>query len=193
MDSFAGIRLPKGMPEIVRATRELRFVFASDLRLGTLLRVLAAAKPGGRLLELGTGTGVGTAWLLDGMDERARLTSVDRDEKVQLVARRALGDDPRVSFVTGDAGAFLEQQPERSFDLVFADGGVGKLRGFDAALRVLRPGGLFIGDDLMPQLLQDEGRARQVEAFEAMIRARDDIALCEIQWSSGLVVATRRS
>ena len=54
-------------------------------------------------------------------------------------------------------------------------------------------GGLFIGDDLMPQLLQDEGRARQVESFQEMIRARDDVALCEIQWSSGLVVATRRS
>ena len=50
MDSFAGIRLPRGMPEIVRATRELRFVYASDLRLGTLLRVLAGLRgdPEGR-------------------------------------------------------------------------------------------------------------------------------------------------
>jgi predicted O-methyltransferase YrrM len=192
MDSFKGIRTPPGMAPIVEATRALRFVFASDLRFGTLLRVLAASKPGGRLLELGTGTGVGTAWLLDGMDAAARLVSVDRDAKVQDAARKALGHDPRVGFVTGDATDYLAAQPAQSCDLLFADGGVGKLNGFEAALRVVKIGGYFIGDDLMPQLLQDAGRAAQVEAFRDMIRARTDIAVVEMEWSSGLVIAVRR-
>ena len=46
------------------------------------LAALAASKPGGRLLELGTGTGIGTAWLLSGMDGDARLDTVDVDEQV---------------------------------------------------------------------------------------------------------------
>jgi tRNA A58 N-methylase Trm61 len=48
---------------------------------------MAASKPGGRMLETGTGTGVGTCWLLDGMDATARLTTVDIDPTVQTIAR----------------------------------------------------------------------------------------------------------
>jgi predicted O-methyltransferase YrrM len=33
-----------------------------------MLRMLAASKPGGRFLELGTGTGIATAWLLKKID-----------------------------------------------------------------------------------------------------------------------------
>ena len=192
MDSFEGIRVPAAMAAIVKATIAIRFVFASDLRLGLLLRTLAASKPGGRLLELGTGTGVGTAWLLDGMDAEAKLTSIDHDAKVQAVARDALGADPRVEFVTGDGGAWLRQAPERSVDLVFADGGPGKLSDFDLAIRLLKPGGLFVGDDLLPQLLQEDGRAIRVDAYRRMLRDRADLNVVEIEWASGLVLATRR-
>ena len=48
-------------------------------------------KPGGRLIEIATGTGVGTCWLLDGMDAAATLTTVDTDPKVQAIARAHLG------------------------------------------------------------------------------------------------------
>ena len=40
------------------------------------MRMLAASKPSGRILEIGTGTGVGTAWLLDGVDSTSRIISV---------------------------------------------------------------------------------------------------------------------
>jgi hypothetical protein len=43
---------------------------------GLFLRTLAASKPAGRFLELGTGTGVATAWLLDGMDHASRSCSM---------------------------------------------------------------------------------------------------------------------
>jgi predicted O-methyltransferase YrrM len=75
-----------------------------------MLRSLAASKPGGRLLELGTGTGVATAWLLDGMDARATLVSVDNDAKVQQVAKDILGQDGRLTLVTGGASEFLRSQ-----------------------------------------------------------------------------------
>jgi predicted O-methyltransferase YrrM len=192
MDSFEGIRVPAAMPAIVKQTVAMRFVFASDLRLGLLLRTLAATKPGGRLLELGTGTGVGTAWLLDGMDAAARLTTIDRDAKVQAVAREALGHDPRIEFITGDGGAWLRDAPERSVDLVFADGGPGKLSDFDLAIGLLKPGGLFVGDDLLPQLLQEDGRAARVGAYRRMLGERSDLNVVEIEWSSGLVLVTRR-
>ena len=45
---------------------------------------------------------------------------------VQSVARDALGDDPRVTFVLDDGGRFIRGQPAASFDLVFADPPYGK-------------------------------------------------------------------
>jgi predicted O-methyltransferase YrrM len=52
---------------------------ASEPLVGALLRTLVASKPAGRFLELGTGTGVATTWMLDGMDPASALTTVDTD------------------------------------------------------------------------------------------------------------------
>src|SRR4051794_22116841 len=65
------VRLPAMLAALFRENEQIGFQLASEQRTGVLLRVLAASKPGGHLLELGTGTGVGTAWLLDGMAEDA--------------------------------------------------------------------------------------------------------------------------
>ena len=124
---------------------------ASEPRTGALLRALAASKPAGRLLELGTGTGVATTWLLDGMDAASELISVDVDANAQRVAREALADDPRLSLLTEDAASFLNRQPPTSFDLVFADALVGKYENLHEALRVVRSGGFYVVDDMLPQ------------------------------------------
>ena len=52
---------PTELPSIEARTTEFDFGMASESRTGALLQVLAASKPGGRLLELGTGTGIATA------------------------------------------------------------------------------------------------------------------------------------
>ena len=79
---------PTALAAIERDTQAIGFSMASDGLTGSLLRTLAASKPGGALLEVGTGTGMGTAWLLDGMDETARLTTVDSSADHTAVARR---------------------------------------------------------------------------------------------------------
>src|SRR5262245_29889350 len=60
-------QIPTAIEAIRQETEKLGFTMASEPKTGSLLRAMAAAKPGGRLLELGTGTGIGTAWLLSGM------------------------------------------------------------------------------------------------------------------------------
>ena len=90
-------------------TERLGFTMASEPQTDSLLRTLAASKVGGRFLELGTGTGVGTAWLLAGMDQESRLDSVENDAKVLEIARCHLGHDPRVTFHLTDAALFLGQ------------------------------------------------------------------------------------
>src|SRR3989442_12791719 len=98
MDDHEIRQVPAVVDAIRRDTRQLGFTMASEPQTGSLLRTLAASKPSGRFLELGTGTGVGTAWLLAGMDERSRLDSVENDARGLGGARRHLGDEPPVPF-----------------------------------------------------------------------------------------------
>jgi predicted O-methyltransferase YrrM len=124
---------PAWLEAIRLESDQIGFALASEPKTGSLLRTLAASKPSGRFLELGTGTGVGTAWLLAGMDSHSTLISVDTDPKVQEVARRYLGHDSRVTFHLGDGGAFLESATKQ-FDLIYADAWPGKFTHLDRAL-----------------------------------------------------------
>jgi hypothetical protein len=65
-------RIPAALPSIMSDSAALGFAMSCEPRTGALLATLVASKPGGRILELGTGTGTGSAWLLDGMDADAR-------------------------------------------------------------------------------------------------------------------------
>src|SRR6267142_5280970 len=100
-------RKPEVLAAIHKDTEELGFTMASEPKTGALLAALAASKPGGRLLELGTGTGLGTAWLLAGMNADSRLETVDTDAKVVAVARRHLATDSRVTFHVMDGAEFI--------------------------------------------------------------------------------------
>jgi predicted O-methyltransferase YrrM len=55
---------PAAYADITRFTADAGFTMASDIDTCKLLRTLAASKPGGRFLELGTGTGLSTSWIL---------------------------------------------------------------------------------------------------------------------------------
>ena len=98
MDDQEINRRPEVLDALRQDTEKLGFTMASEPKTGALLAVLAASKPGGRFLELGTGTGLGTAWLLFGMDADSRLDTVDTDANVMEVAKRHLGADSRVTF-----------------------------------------------------------------------------------------------
>lgn len=78
------------------------------------------------LLEIGTGTGLAIAFLLDGMYVKSKLVSVDKDARSLSVAKRILGADERIQFICHDGTAFITQQFPRSFDLIFADAWPGK-------------------------------------------------------------------
>jgi predicted O-methyltransferase YrrM len=164
---------------------------ASGLRTGALLRTMAASKPGGRLLELGTGTGIATCWLLDGMDPASQLVSVDVDASVQSVAREALSQDARLTLVTEDAIPFLRRQERGSFDLVFADALPGKYEGLDDALRVVKRGGFYIIDDMLPQPNWPDGHAAKVPALIAQLAARPDFRVTPMAWASGIVIVVK--
>lgn len=186
------VRLPAALGRIMERTAALGFGMACEARTGALLRALAATKPGGRLIELGTGTGVGTAWLLDGMSSDARLVSIDNDAEPQAVAREALGTDSRLELVTADARDWLLAAEPGSADLVFADTWAGKFEMLERSLGLLRPGGLWVGDDLLPQPNWPDDHAPRVPALIEALGNMPDHAAVTMAWASGVVLAVRR-
>jgi predicted O-methyltransferase YrrM len=182
---------PKAHKAIIADTRKIGFQLWCWPPVGALLRVMAATKPGGRMLEIGTGTGVGTCWLLDGMDAEARLTTVDINPKVQAIAQAHLGMDPRVTIRSEDGAATIGRQPPNSLDLIFADGGAGKHTLLDEALALLRPGGIYICDDTKPHPMWPPEHAAKIPPLMEKLAARQDFRRLYIDWSSGAVVMVK--
>ena len=185
---------PTVLQDLEEATQAIGFTIGSDHLTGSLLRTLAATKPGGQLLELGTGTGFSAAWMLDGMDSQSTLVSVDTNEQVTAIPRRYLGHDPRLMFTTMDGRAFIDSMLEQGtrFDLIFADMPPGKFHHVDETLQLLKPGGLYIIDDLLMLTSWEEAHVTQVHTLLAMLEARQDLHITKLNWSSGLLVAVRR-
>jgi len=186
---------PACLPTAVRILREhsaaIGFPASCEDRAGALLRTLAATKPAGLLLEIGTGTGVGTAWLLDGMSHDARLVTIERDPDLAALARDLLGVDPRVEFATADANDWVAAYAGPPFDLVFADCRVGKLERRDEVLRLLRRGGIYVADDLRTKPFWAGGYQSRVDRFLAEIATQPCLQVAVMDWASGLIVAAR--
>jgi predicted O-methyltransferase YrrM len=187
------IQEPPQLTALLEQVAALNFTMASEPRTGALLRVLAASKPAGHLLELGTGVGVGAAWLLSGMDAASTLVSVDTNFSFQSAAQRVLGGDTRLSLVLEDAVDFLVRQLPASFDLVFADALRGKFEGLDEALAVVKPGGFYVIDDLLPQPNWPEGHGEKVPPLIERLAAHEDFQIVPMTWASGIVLAVKKT
>lgn len=133
---------PKGVWEAVEASRQGGHEKACTPEFGILLRSLARGRA--RILETGTAHGVGTAWLLDGIDKGSSLLTIEIDPALAESTRRRLGSSSQATVLTGDWSQALARAP---FDLAFIDGGPAK---FETALiaRLMAPGGLTVFDDL---------------------------------------------
>ncbi len=192
MDDSDFRRQPPGVAGILNDTHTLGFNMASEPKVGALLAVLAASKPDGRFLELGTGTGHGTAWLLSGMGPAATLDTVDTDPDVVAVAQRHLGVDRRVTFHIMDGAEFVTTS-SRQYDMIYADAWPGKFSHLNEALSLLRPGGIYVIDDLLPQSNWPEGHAGKVPVLIDDIERREGFVTVRAAWASGLMLVVRRA
>lgn len=191
MNDHQNLREPVALAALWADTHAAGFTMASEPRTGSLLRTLAGSKPGGQLLEIGTGTGLSTAWLLDGMDARATLTTVDNDDAVRDIARRHLGHDPRLSVVCADSDAWLDTLAPGTFDLIFADSWPGKYRRLPETLALLRPGGLYVVDDMLPQPNWPEGHELKAAALLETLTTLPGFSTTVLSWVTGMVLVSR--
>lgn len=136
----------------------MRFERSSIPEIGRLLAVLAATRPRGRFAEIGTGCGVGSAWVADALAMEASLVTVELDDDRAAAAGRLLADHPNVRVLHGDWHELLPL--EAPFDLLFFDGGYWKKGDVpaesDQVLRLMASRGVVVIDDLTPRNLMPE-------------------------------------
>lgn len=182
---------PKTYQQIHSATKASGFDMASDVLTCSLLKTLAATKPSGKFLELGTGTGLSTSWILDGLDEHSTLTSIDNDAKFLAIAKDFLSGDERLTLVETDGAEWIEKNKNKKFDYIFADTWHGKYLLLDETIAMLNKGGFYIIDDMLPQQNWPEGHQEKAIKLIKDLESRDDLLLTKQVWATGIVIGVK--
>jgi predicted O-methyltransferase YrrM len=167
---------------------------------GAALRFLATALRARAVVEIGTGSGVSGLWLLRGMAPDGVLTSIDIEPEHQRVARvgfREAGyQSSRLRLINGIALDVLPRLADGAYDLVFADAAAVEYpRYLDAAIRLLRPGGVVALCGVPSEDELDGHQAGQPEAqalLEVLRAYREDERLVPMPRSgTDLLIAAR--
>jgi predicted O-methyltransferase YrrM len=183
---------PKTYIHIDEATKKSGFTMASDVQTCSFLRTLAASKPSGKFLELGTGTGLSTSWILDGMDDNSTLISIDNEPKFLAIAKRYLANNNRLNLIPIDGGEWIEDNKQQKFDYIFADTWHGKYLLLEEVLSMLNKGGLYIIDDMLPQPNWPDGHQEKSIKLINYLETREDLVLTKQIWSTGIIIAVKK-
>lgn len=183
---------PETYIQIDEATKQSGFTMASDVMTCSLLRTLAASKPSGKFLELGTGTGLSTSWILSGMDPDSTLISIDNEQAFLDIAAKYLGNDRRLKLVNADGESWVNDNLNEKFDYIFADTWHGKYLLLDEVLEMLNTGGLYIIDDMLPQPNWPDGHQQKAIDLVKKLEERTNLILTKQVWATGIIIAVRK-
>ena len=152
-------------------------VGAVDEVTGAALRLLAAVSGARHAVELGTGTGVSTLWLLKGLHPEGVLTSIDPEPEHQRLAKLGLREagtpSSRVRLIAGRALDVLPRLSDGAYDLVLCDALLPEAVDYlPAALRLLRTGGVVAFAGALASARIADSTARDPEALAARELAR---------------------
>ena len=137
---------PKLVVTAKRLAGEHDFNYSCLDEVGQLLAVLTASIKEGTIAEIGTGYGVGTAWMAANLTNDVFLISIDNDRS-KINSVRTIFHQKNVKFIHSDWQEILNYAP---FQLIFADGGKAKEQHPDMLVEALAVGGMILIDDLTP-------------------------------------------
>ena len=173
---------------------------------GAVLRFLATAIGARTVVEIGTGCGTSGIWLLRGMRGDAVLTSVDAEPENQRMARNAFSragfPANRYRLIPGRALDVLPRLSDGAYDMVFCDADTSEYPDYlDAALRLLRPGGIVAFDDVLvpPGEGEASGEAGEeagdqaIAELAALVRADERLVPLYLPTGDGILAAVKRS
>jgi len=182
---------PPLLQQLEKECQEIGFTMPSDRYIGALLQTLVASKPGGHFLELGTGIGLSLCWMIEGLNQHARIYSIDNDPQLSAIARGYFGKDKRVEIICKDGGEWIKAYQGPLFDLIFADAWPGKYFDLDETLALIKPGGFYIIDDMTPAEDWPEGHHAKAASLIHHLEEHSQFHLTKMSWSTGIIVATK--
>jgi predicted O-methyltransferase YrrM len=184
------------IPESVAAAQDRAsrsgFELSSEPEVGQLMACLAHAVPiGGRILEIGTGCGVGLSWIVHGLGSRAdvEVVSVEIDPAI-AASTRGVGWPDWVSIVEGDGAVLVGAIG--SFDLIFPDAPGGKIFKLRKTISTLLPGGFLLVDDMDLSVHNDPELRNGLASVRERLIEHPDLVCAELPLASGVIVASRR-
>ena len=192
MNDLNILDIPEIHSEIENKSKEIGFTMPSDLYIGSLLKTLITSKPKSNILELGTGIGLSLSWMIDGMDSQSKLISIDNDPKLIEIAKNYFGKDKRVEIICADGTEWIKSYKGEKFDLVFAEAWPGKYSEVDEILDSIKVGGLYIIDDMLTQPNWPKGHQENVDRLIEYLENRKNFNLTKMNWSTGIIIATKK-
>lgn len=154
-----------------------------------LLALLVRALGARRLLELGTSNGYSTLWLADAARSvGGRVLSVDVDgvrtaQAAKHLAHMKLGE--YVELRTEDAALTLASADDVSRDMIFLDAERPAYpRYWPDLIRVLRPGGLLVVDNVL-------SHAHEVRAFRGLVSDEPAVTEALVPTGAGALLIVR--
>ncbi|HZR47609.1 MAG TPA: O-methyltransferase [Candidatus Manganitrophaceae bacterium] len=184
--------------EMEALAEKIHFPIVGPL-VGRLLFQLALIHRAERVLELGSGFGYSAYWFAKGLPKTGRVIctegSADRiGQGVEFLRRAGLGN--QVTFRQGDA-LELVARAEGPFDIIFCD--IDKAsypNALSLALPKLRPGGLFIADNVLwsgrVATASDDPDTTGIKTFNKSIYTLPELTTTIIPLRDGVSVSLKR-
>lgn len=120
--------------------------YCSD-EVGRLLSILVGQIKKGKILEIGTGYGVGSSWILSSIAPTVEFISVDHSkEKIEEVTKTIIHN--QVEFLYGDWKEVISKAP---FQFIFADVAATKTFEGELLFDTLDTRGMLLMDDFTPE------------------------------------------
>lgn len=185
-------------------THEMRNLYTQALlkripairpQVGQFLSLLVALKAPKLVLEIGTGSGYSTLWILRYLPEGGKIITIERDKNRFCDALAMFYQRP-VEVVLGKAEDFLCQCEER-FDMIFLDAEKRSYpRLFPLLSARLQNRGILVVDNLLGEHLHQERKTplpakKALEDFYEAIQASSQFRVFAFSWEDGFLVAER--
>ena len=169
---------------------------------GAALTVLAATVSARAVVEIGTGAGVGSLYLLRGMPADGVLTTIDLEVEHQRAAKEAFVEEgvkpTRTRTIPGRALDVLPRLTDGAYDLVFVDADKESYPQYvEQAVRMLRPGGVLAVDNaLWHDRVADPARRDEtttiIREVGRTVRTDERLVSALLPSGDGLLVAVKR-
>lgn len=184
---------PNEIPPLVSSALDLSrkrgFITSTRHETGRLLASLAASRSG-TLAELGTGCGVGSAWLSSGAPLGARIVTAELDPSLAEDVKRIFATVDNVDTIAGDWSTLEQYAP---FSLLFVDVR-DVMESIDVLADLLEPGGIAVLDDFAPSACWPPIVEGRVDTVREQWLTDERFAAVEllIDADASLIIATRR-